>query len=261
MDNDPTPESVGEVTGEGTRKLPVAPSPEALATVESEIATLEAGTTLYRIYKRAGEHPTSWPEFRYVGPVPENRFDHHLDSEELAKALASTPLEATQQELEEASERGFLPVEQDRGILYASCGDDAISTCVAEVFKGAQTLNRHRGEPWLAAFSLSRPVTLLSIRGKWTTRAGASTDLNSNGDWLLTQGWSRSIYEAYEEAEGILYASSMNGHEPGVVLYERAYDALPERPRFNRALADPGLLERLRAVCKDVNYDSDLPPA
>lgn len=252
-------ESPAEATGEGTRKLPVAPPPEDLARVEPDLVTLKAGSTLYRIYKRAGEHPVIWPDFRHVGPLPEYRFDHHFRPKELAEMLASDLGEETIVEvLKEVEHTGFLPVEQERGILYAACGDDAVATCVAEVFKNGRTVNRKRDEPWLAAFATTTPVKLLDIRGKWTTRARASTDLNSNGDWLLTQGWSRAIHDAYPEAEGLLHASSMNGHAPAIVLYERARNALPERPRFNRPLSDPGLVERLRRICKELGYDSDL---
>lgn len=38
---------------------------------------LEWQGPLVRIYASKGAHPTTWSEFRFYGPVPVMRFDHH----------------------------------------------------------------------------------------------------------------------------------------------------------------------------------------
>ena len=113
------------------------------------------------------------------------------------------------------------PMAQDRGILYAATGDDAIATCLAEVFQDTRLVDTRRNEPWLAAFTLMEDVSLLDLSGKWPTKAKASANFNS-GPRPRCRRWSRTIYDAYPDLIGLYYASSMNGNEPAVVLYERA---------------------------------------
>ena len=55
------------------------------------------------------------------------------------------------------------------------------------------------------------------------------------------RAWSRRIYEDYPAVDGVHYASSMDANQPVVALYERAHKAIPPRPVFHRALADPAL--------------------
>ncbi|MGH7534109.1 MAG: hypothetical protein ACREMG_00845, partial [Gemmatimonadales bacterium] len=76
--------------------------------------------------------------------------------------------------------------------------------------------------------------------GKWPTRAGASMVINS-GPRPRARRWSQRIYQAYPDVEGVWYASAMDGNRPVVALYERGRDAMPRRPAFHRALADPAL--------------------
>ena len=76
----------------------------------------------------------------------------------------------------------------------------------------------------------------------------------SSGSRPMAQIWSRTIYEAYPEIEGIYYGSSTHANRPCVALYERAAEALPERPLFNRSLGDPTWLEALRKAASDLGY-------
>jgi hypothetical protein len=46
----------------------------------------------------------------------------------------------------------------------------------------------------------------------------------------------------------------MHGNRPAIVLYERAASALPDRPLFHRALADPCLLVGVRNAAVDLGY-------
>jgi hypothetical protein len=207
-------------------KLPEPPPKATLERISPTVATLQAGTKLWRIYFRDGSYPTTWDQMRYYGPVRSARFDHHLDP----------------------------PGVQDRGILYAAAGDDAIATCVAEVFQDTRLVETRRNEPRLAAFALARDVSLLDLGGKWPIVAGASANINS-GPRPRCRRWSRTIYDAYPKLMGLYYASSMNGNEPAVALYERASNAIPRLPLFNRPLSDATLLLPLENKAAELGYD------
>jgi hypothetical protein len=207
-------------------KLPEPPSVSALREVSPDVDVLPAGSRIYRVYFRGGRYPSSWNRARAFGPIPGARFDHHIEP-------AKT---------------------QERAIMYAATNTDAVATCVAEVFQDTRLVDTGRRAPWLACFALTRDVPLLSLRGKWRTRAGASTNINS-GPRPRCRGWSSTIYEAYPDLQGLLYASSMNANEPALALYERAASALPTSPLFNRPLSDPALLVPLERIAAELGYD------
>ena len=207
-------------------KLPEPPPIATLERISPAVATLQAGTKLWRIYFRDGIYPTTWDRMRSYGPVRSTRFDHHLDP----------------------------PGVQDRGILYAAAGKDAIATCLAEVFQDTRLVDTRRNEPRLAAFALARDVSLLDLGGKWPTVVGASANINS-GPRPRCRRWSRTIYDAYPKLMGLYYASSMNGNEPAVALYERASKAIPRLPLFNRPLSDATLLLPLENKATELGYD------
>jgi RES domain len=207
-------------------KLPEPPPIATLRRVPPTVATLRAGKKLWRIYLRDGSYPATWDRMRHCGPIDSARFDHHLDP----------------------------PSVQDRGILYAAAGYDAIATCLAEVFQDTRLIDTRRNEPWLAAFALVEDVSLLDLSGKWPTVAGASANINS-GPRPRCRRWSRTIYYAYPNLMGIYYASSMNGNEPAVALYERASKALPHLPVFNRPLSDAPLLISIERIASELGYD------
>src|SRR5215218_6734439 len=207
-------------------KLPEPPPVAALRRIPPDVETLSAGTKLWRIYFRAGNYPATWDQMRYYGPRGSARFDHHLDP----------------------------PRAQDRGILYAATGKDAIATCVAEVFQDTRLVDTRRNEPWLAAFALMEDLSLLDLTGKWPTRVRASANINS-GPRPRCRRWSRAIYDAYPDLMGLYHASSMNGNEPAVALYERASKALPRLPVFNRLLSDAPLLVPIERIAAELGYD------
>jgi hypothetical protein len=128
-----------------------------------------------------------------------------------------------------------------------------ILTCFAEVFQETRTIDRLRNDPWLVGFELVRAVSVLDLTGPWPTRAGASMAINS-GPRPRARRWSQVIYAAYPAVEGLHYASSMDANRPAVVLYERAADALPSRPSFHRALADPTLTLAIVRAAQRFNY-------
>lgn len=207
-------------------KLPEPPAVAEMRDIGPDVGVLPAGTRLYRIYFRGGEHPYGWNLFRNFGPLPGARFDHHFEP----------------------------PMVQERGILYAAVWEDAVATCVAEAFQEGRLVDTRRRDPQLAAFSLAEDVPLLSLRDRWPTRAGASANINS-GPRPRCRRWSRTIHEAYPDIFGLLYASSMNGNRSAVALYERAARALPEAPDFNRPLSDAALLVPLERIASSLGYD------
>jgi hypothetical protein len=210
-------------------KLPDPPEPAWLrANIAPELQPVPALARLWRIYFRAGNHPTLWNNLRYWGPTGA-RFDHHLA---------------------DAEGQGCL---QARGVLYAAGGRRGGLTCLAEVFQRSRLINPIRNEPWIAAFATASDLTLLDLTGLWPTRAGASTALTS-GPRPRARAWSRAIYAAYPEIDGLLYPSSMAGHAPAILLYERAGQAIPQRPELHRTLADPALATVLTNAARDLNY-------
>ena len=203
-------------------KLPEPPAVEALAAISPEIKVLAADQEIWRVYFRAGSHPTLWAQFRSYGPT-DARFDHHPPP---ARDHA------------------------DRGIFY---GAEMGPTCLAEVFQATRVIDRRKGSPWLVAFRLARDVSLLDLTGAWPTRAGASMNINS-GPRLRARNWSQRIYAAYPAIEGIQYASSMDANLPAFAFYERALSSMPPAPTFHRALDDPLLLSLLQKAALRFGY-------
>jgi hypothetical protein len=126
-------------------------------------------------------------------------------------------------------------------------------TCFAEVFQDTRTIERSRNQPWLVAFGLSRDIPLLDLTGNWPTRAGASMAI-STGRRDRARRWALRIYEDYPAIEGLWYGSSMDANQPAVALFERARSALPPRPLFHRAVADPALDPLVASAGLQFNY-------
>lgn len=211
-------------------KLPAPPSAAALSVIGAEIASVPAGTPLARIFYRGGDHPVLWNEFRHWGPGS-GRFDHHLP------------------------DAGGQPCIQTRGIYYAARHGrlSALAVCAAEVFQMTRVINRTRNAPWFVVFDTVRALRLVDLTGAWPTRAGASAAI-ATGSKVRARQWSRAIYDAFPDADGLLYRSSMGGNSPAIALYERAVDALPPSPSFHRALSDPALAAPLQDAAEKVGY-------
>jgi hypothetical protein len=203
--------------------MPKLPEPPAdLSSYPPDRYTISAGTELWRIYARGGAYPRAWNMFRAYVPVADMRFDHH----------------------EEPTR------DQPRRILY---GGSRIPVCVAEFFQKHSMIDRHRGEPWLVGFTLVRDVTVLNLCGIWPTRAGASMALTS-GRRDRSRRWSRAIYAAYPDLEGLWYGSSMYGNHLAFALYERAENALAPVPYLHMPLAAPGLSALLSGIARQIGY-------
>lgn len=182
---------------------------------------MPAGAILWRLYFRGGRHPTFWNTFRSFGPTG-SRFDHQLPPPRL----------------------------QERSILYCAAEGP---TCLAEVFQETRVIDRAARDSWLVAFELVRPLMLLDLTGSWPTRAGASMAL-STGPRPRAQRWAQVIYEAYKEAQGIYYPSSMHANRPAIAIWERGAEVMPSIPVFHRPLLDPALLPVLSRVAHEIGY-------
>jgi hypothetical protein len=202
------------------------PEPPDLAAVAPAWTDLPTGHELWRIYLRGGPHPTRWDTFRAYG-LTDARFDHQQPP----------------------------PREQERRILYAA---ENARACLTEAFQRQRHIDTAFGDPWLVGFALTAPLQLLDLTGAWPTRAGASMAVNS-GPRPRARRWSLAIYEAYEIAQGLFYASSMYRNVPCVALYERAAPSVPARPFFHRALADPLLLPALADAADEIGYTLSAP--
>lgn len=176
----------------------------------SDTRTLEEGLLIWRVNSAAGSHPAAWNEFRYHGPVPTGRFDHHKPPRH---------------------------DDPDRGIVYGALD---ITGALSEAFQDTRTIDRSRHEPWLVGFELELDLVTLDLTRLWPTRAGASQTI-ATGRRDTAQAWSRSIYDAHPGVRALLYRSSMAGGSSNLALYERAADNLPFSRRFHAPLTHPGL--------------------
>jgi hypothetical protein len=208
-------------------KFPNSPGVATLARLNPATAPIPSGTRLARVYYAAGRHPKAWNAFRYYGPV-NARWDHHLTN---PNGDAQT---------------------QDRGIYYIA-GD--AKTCLAEVFQHTRRIDRAFQAPWLVVFETASPLVVLDLTGDFATRMGASMAVHS-GNRERARGWARDLYEAFDDIQGIQYASSMNGGAAALALNERALK-LPlfaAHPLFHRALADDVMLDPLKHAAQALGY-------
>jgi hypothetical protein len=203
-------------------RLTHPPSVAALRAIAPEIHVVPAGAVLWRVYFRAGAHPSRWNGFRSFGPTGA-RFDHHPPPPKRHRT---------------------------RAILYAS---DSGPTSLVEVFQQTRVIDRFADTPAVTAFRLKRDLRLLDLTGAWPTRAGASMAINS-GSRARARTWSRAIYAAYPDIAGLRYASSMNANQPAFALYERARTAAPAAAVLDLALDTPALAAPLAAAAVRFGY-------
>ena len=203
-------------------KLP--PPPRELPKLRRrDVATMAAGTLCWRVYRAGGPHPATWNELRAHGPAATGRFDHQ----------EPPPHD-----------------DQARAITYVAL--DAVGA-IAESFQGSRLVDRRRQAPWLVGFELTEPVALLDLTRLWPTRAGASQAI-ATGRRATAQAWSRAIYRAYPEVQGLLYRSAMAGGSLNVALYERARPAMPSQPTLHLPLTHPGLSLPLARAAARLGY-------
>lgn len=202
-------------------RLPPPPPVATLAGLPPVWQLAPAGTLLFRVYFRAIGHALAWNRFRAYGPTGA-RFDHH----------------------------SYPKREQARRVLYAA---RSFQTCLAEVFQRSGVIDAVSGEPAVVAFRTTAPLRLVDLTGHWPTQAGASMAINS-GSHSRARGWSRAIYAAYPDAQGLWYCSSMDANNACVALYERAESGVPNEPSLHLMLADPRLRVPLTRCATALGY-------
>ena len=210
-------------------KFSEPPDIEQLRQIPPSTSILPAGTLVTRIFFADGDYPTAWDSFRHYGPTA-SRFDHHLP------------------------DSNGNPCEQERGIMYVAAGPESIPSCLAEVYQQTRVIDRHSREPIICGFSLATPLTLLDLRGAFSTALGASAAIHS-GPRPRARRWSRQLYLAFEHIDGILYCSSMYAHEPIIALFERSHRAIPGRPILHRELKDPAIAHIVTETGRKIRYE------
>ncbi|MDE0224964.1 MAG: RES family NAD+ phosphorylase [Gammaproteobacteria bacterium] len=204
-------------------KVPQYPNLDTLDSTAPEWRSVEPGDELWRVYFRGGEHPSRWNQFRTFGPT-DARFDHQLEGQPA----------------------------KGRAIMYLALNP---VTCLAEVFQKTRTIHRSHRKPALVGFPVTQPLKLLDLTGAFPTRVGASMGLMT-GARSVSRNWARELYVAYPEAQGLGYPSSMHANAVAIVLNDRVdpAGALPDSPRFHKALDDPGMITLLKNAAREVGY-------
>lgn len=212
--------------------MPVrCPPPPAAALLDglrpSDVHT--CADPVLRIYRRSGEHATTWDAFRGYGPLSTMRFDHH------PRPLRQHPT---------------------RAVHYAATGHvdsgwDPLAVSVLEVFSETGVVRSSTGTHWVGIWRPIRPLRLLDLSGSdWLTRHQGTAALMS-GPRGVGRRWSAAIWNAYSEIDGITWHSSALPPGRCLMLFERAREALPERPALNVPLGHPGLMPSLARICED----------
>ena len=207
-------------------KLPRAPDVERLRATPPAIIEIGPDIQLFRIYKRGGDFPTLWNQFRHYGPL--SRFDHHVP--------------------DDADD----PCSQSRGVLYAASD---LATTLAEFFQHRRRrINRYDQVPWLAAFRLPGTIRLLDLTDTFSVLVGASSKLFT-GPFRHSQAWSRGFYDAYPDIQGLYYRSSLTNRIT-VVFYERTdtQQLFPATTGMHRPLDSPLMLRSLTIAAQEIGY-------
>ncbi|HEX8170267.1 MAG TPA: RES family NAD+ phosphorylase [Thermoanaerobaculia bacterium] len=206
-------------------RLPDPPSvAEILKKPVPERRIILPGTLLWRVFTRGGTYAVEWNELRHYGPTA-SRFDHHPD--------------------------GTPRVHHDRGILYAA---EQHFTAVAEFFQATRAINRDLNKPWIVQFPLTQPLSLLDLTGGWMLKVGGNSAIAS-GEREQSRKWSRVFHEAYPDADGLCYRSSLNAEWIAYALYERATRAFPKDPVVHAPLTDARIEPLIALAAAESGYD------
>jgi hypothetical protein len=212
------------------------PGADELGAMAPDIRRLRATSNLMRIWFAGAPYPSGFAHFRTFGPTA-SRFDHHLPGPD------GSPRDGT------------------RSILYAievaaarDGGREAFTATVGEAFQQQRIVDMVTDDPRLALFQATRELRLLDLTGFWATRIGASNI--SSGPREVARRWSQALHQAFPQADGLLYRSSMSGGRClAVALYERAEDAMPANPRLDLPLGHSMLRGPVEAAAGLLGYE------
>lgn len=149
--------------------------------------TLSPDAKLTRFYD-----PTrgGWDAHRFHGPLPSQRFDHHLPPP------------------------GPSP---DRSVWYAST---SLVGAVAESFGNLGFVDRACGRR-VAVVQVARALSVVDLVGVAARRVGLTQEVGSATDYAKTQEWARAFYDQYAHPVGIRWRGRQSG-SICFVLHDRA---------------------------------------
>lgn len=209
------------------RRLTKLPPPdlERIRAVEPEWATVTSDEALWRVHTVDGDHSYAWHEFRHYGPVPGMRFDPQPPP----------------------------PGDWTDGVMYVATD---LPTCLAEVYWETRLISRDSRQ--VSAFFATRDLRLIDVRQSWIVKAGGAVAINGIDDKIRTQEWARALRTVHDEADGILYASSVTG-KPCMALFDPpAGDAIGPAGggdlRFSHPLDNPALDTLLLTAATQIGY-------
>lgn len=200
-------------------KLPAAPG--EITITDTDLATPDADTVLWRIHPTIGDHVPPWNALRHFGPSA-GRFDPH----------PPPPREYA-----------------DYAVTYAATDP---YTPFAEVYQRGRAINRTAGAVYLTAWRTTRKLRLLDLTGTWPIANGASYALNT-GRHDYCRAWAQAIHDHPARVDGLWHASAMAGSAT-VTLFTPAADSFPLTPAFSRALTDPTIRPLINAAARRYNY-------
>ena len=218
-----------------TERLPAPDRTRFPPLAPEDVRLLPAGTLLGRIHALTGERSSTWNRFREYGPTG-SRFDHHPPPPR---------------------------IHPTRAVLYAAPalpeplghGLPVLATCVAECFLERGVIELGRNSPHFVLFRTTRGLRLLDVAGSpWISRAGGNAAISS-GLRSTAREWARAIYRHYsgtQAVDGIFYTCSTIPAARSVALWERARDAVPDRPLIHLPLSDPALRAELEVYASDL---------
>lgn len=155
---------------------------------------IEPRSHIIRIFN-PNNYGTKALTFRFYGPL--HRFDH---------------------------QRGTTPqTDPERGIYYAAF---TLSSCLVECFGDTGVIEIQDEQVCLV--EITRPITLLDLRGAGAMKAGSVAALSTTDKRQLSQEWSRYFYEQeniYSTVDGLIYCNAHNNEE-AIALYERSMNGL-----------------------------------
>ena len=182
---------------------------------------IEPGSHIIRIFN-PNNYGTQALTFRFYGPL--HRFDH---------------------------QRGTTPqTDTYRGIYYAAF---TLSSCLVECFGDTGVIEIQ--DEQVCQVEITRPITLLDLRGAGAMKAGSVAALAKTADRKLSQEWSRYFYEQeniYSTVDGLIYFNAHNDEE-AIALYERALDGLACSANQVIRLDHPQLRPAIQASAIDNN--------
>src|SRR5665811_2003327 len=198
-------------------KLP-KPDLDVIASVPP--ITTERTEVLWRVHYVLGDYPRMWNELRRFGPLPSARFDPW-----------PTPTGA-----------------QDTGVAYFAFD---VATCLAEMFQETRKINLAEPGYQLSAFTPTRALSLLDVRGDYPIQIGASHTLNG-GQRNRCREWAVALAAVHSGADGMLF-QGITGKDC-VVMWEPGTDAIADAPDFSRPLGDPSIRQTVATAAKQINY-------